>query len=356
MADCFWTDLVGVAQECDSGSAGGSEYGTLADGYAAVNVERTRGVTTLGGLATLGVLYGSHVCSFSTDDGYDVIWSAAGGVAVAAGGGRAIAVGQAAFGAASFDAAETVDGVSVVTYPGALVAPGGAPLSSVGRIQYHAARGTFYAVIQDGAHMYLYEMGATPSTWTLVYTRTFPGAPGFPYLRYIHATGELVLLFMVGVDPFHYRIVYCVLGATGGVEEIEPAFTVTTGSEIDLAYCAGVSKYVMTLGDGVILASDSLADEFVATALPPVGMLGYEPRIIEIPGSANLMVGTGSLCSNTPCTIYTTSNLETTDVVFTGTNNPDSILAPGNFPLVGFAPGYGASKGTIYIDADNFCS
>lgn len=351
MADCFWTDLVGVEQECP-GSPVGPSLGTLAEGYAALDVGFVTSAIALGDLAMLGTTSSGGVVSTAAASMEDPIWSVVGGeVAVATNGAMAVAVGQTSNSTYAFSAATTADGVSTAVYANVILPPG-SYLQPIIRLQYHVARGAFYAVVSSGTSLYVYQMGSA-AEWTLVYTVSGSSYPS--EFRYIHATDELVLVVMIGVDEFHYRPAYHVLGATGSFTAVTPAFTVTAGYPVSLAYCAGVSKYVMAL-HGAILAASSLADEFTPTSLPVFGMTGYNERLLEVPGTPHLMSFAAEMCSETPGTIYTTDDLETTHTIFTGGAGLGGSEKPGNFPLVGFAPGVGAANGTLYLNAYPFCS
>lgn len=390
MADCFWTDLVGVAQSCESAPVGPS-------GYVLMPVQRGSGpvayspglgrafhATTLSDRSILS--FDTQVDGDYTDQWYDTIATFDGSTcAVAASDSMAVALGSMSMMSTppfSIDAIVTTDGISTTRYADVI------PLDAMGYVfgvAYHPERGKFYGLIGSGDAMQVYEMGATAATWTVVLTISANAGAVYgrrPTITYLPGTHEIVVLAETGGAVHAYS-----LGATGGFVDHTPSgFTLDNNanpeSVVNIAYCTGAAKYVVLVTGGplarVLLASASLDGAFTATGLTagPAWDGGF---IVSPSGENYVMWGDWRMCGNAAGgsteggyypRILASSNLVDATVLYAGLTRAQMDEAANNggydqqygidittgADVYGFVPGAAPGTGMVFVDNYGYCS
>ncbi len=379
MADCFWTDLVGVTQTCGSTP--------VPSGYVIHQVTRGSGPVTysqgLGRMLYASTIYGAVINSGELGSEWDdEIASFVGSTAaVAVSDTAAVALGSMndlSTGPFTIDAVLTMDGVSMTRYVDVI------PLAAMGYVfgaAYHPERGKYYALIESGNTIQVYEMGATPAEWASVLSvpASMP-ASSRPTITYLHGTHEMVVLLEDSNGTVHAYS----LGETGGfVDHMPSGFTLNTQANpecvVSIAYCSGAAKYVVFANfEGaedrrrILLASASLGGAFVSTGL--FGGITYVGGYIVSPPGENFVVwGDWRLCdsgeggSTHYQRILMSSDLVTATVLVDSITQdelenmdpdtiPTQILTNGTgADVYGFVPGLTPGTGTVFVDNQNYC-
>ena len=343
--DCFWTDIVFATQEC------GADEPPPMTGYSLIDIGMfVEHITYLDDVGPVASTFSEVIVGFDEFEGQTSWWNINDGYvnspALASSGPLVVGVSRTDDNT-HFKTFSTADGVSLTHYENVFAMD---ELSSnVYSVVYHKARAKFYAIVTSNGSPYrtkVYEMGATPATWTHVYST---GAYAYAHgAVYIDATSEFI--FVENSSPtnkFH------VLGATGGFVERVPDLSAVDYLDVDLgsrtcnvSYLATAELYVVAARSGGTqgYATAPALDGVFTFVEPPRSDGAPQQGILEIPSIDGVAVAFGDTCdSENPTGIDVLTNLNATnavlqsdeDIWYNGTYVTLRLFVPGALPNTG---------------------
>lgn len=371
MADCFWTDLVGVTQQCEAEPVIGYTLWKASSGQSPVVYSAGLGAAFW---ATPDYDSASVYALADGAEWSDQLVSFVGSTAgVAANSSLVVALGcMTPVGTTPYtvDAVASTDGVSITRYSDVI------PLSNmpyVYGVVYHPGRAKFYALVGAGSQTQVYEMGATPADWTSVLTIASNPAAASGYLwssiTYLPGTQEIIVLAPLGGIVHAYS-----LGSAGGFIDhtLSGVSYVEAGnseSRPSVAYCAGVAKYVVMVPnmatDGYNAQRTLLAASSLDTTFSDTGLVGgdysYGGYVLSDAASGSVMWGDWRFCDGNYASRVLASNdlLSVTPLFDSADWDPDSPavqLAHGSASdLYGLIPGAAMGTGMLFVDTHKYC-